>query len=315
MKRRLTASAILLTTAIIWGFAFIAQILGGDHVDAFTFNSLRFLLGGALLIPLYLIAERERESTTEDRRARHKRTAIAALICGLCLFVAISFQQFGTTLTRDPAKAGFITGLYTVLTPILYLILFRKKSGWNVWLGGLLAAGGLCLLCLREGSGFSFGWGEGVLLIGSVFWALHILIVGRFADGISLLRFSAWQFLIAGGLSLIAALIFGDSTWSHIWQAKWSILFCGVFSVGVAFTLQTVGQRHAEPTHAAIIFSTEAVFAALGGLLWNLITPPHLHVAQEILPIGYLGCALMLAGIILSQLQIRLPRREKSQKT
>lgn len=314
MKKKITASIILLITAIIWGFAFIAQILGGDHVDAFTFNGIRFTLGGLLLIPLYLIAERKAKETREVKRARSKKTLVAALICGICLFVATSLQQYGTMLTRDPAISGFITGLYTVFTPVLYWIIFRKRSGLNIWLGCFVAVIGLLLLCLREGQGVNLGWGEVLLVISSIFWALHILIVSRFVDGVYLIRFSSWQFILAGVLSLIIGLAMGQSTWADILDAKWALLFCGVFSVGIAFTLQSVGQKYAEPTHAAIILSTESVFAAVSGVLWNLITPEHLHVAQELKPIGYVGCALMFSGIILSQLPADVFRR-KSRKS
>lgn len=310
MKRKITATVLLFTTAIIWGFSFVAQVLGSDHVGTFTFNGLRFLLGAASLIPVYCLFEKERDISIADRRARHKHTAIGALCGGLCLFIASGLQQYGATLTRDPGKAGFITGLYTVLTPVFYFLIFRKKTGWNTWLGCILATVGLYLLCLREGEGGMFGLGEMVLLIGSFFWAGHILIVDRFISRVSPLRFSSWQFFICGGLSILCAVVLEDITWDSVWSAKWAILFCGLLSVGVAYTLQLFGQRMAAPTYAAIIFSTESVFAAVGGLLWNLITPAYLHVDQEILPIGYLGCFIIFAGIVLSQ--IRFPERKKT---
>ena len=302
MKSKLTATVLLFSTAIIWGFAFVAQVLGSDFVGPFTFNAIRFMMGAATLIPVYCIFEKERDIPAVEKHARHKYTALAAVCGGLCLFVASALQQFGTALTRDPGKSGFITGLYTVLTPILYFLIFRRKTGWNTWLGCILATAGLYLLCLREGQGTMFGVGELVLLIGAFFWAGHILIVDRFIDGVSPLRFSSWQFFISGGLGLIAGVIFEDITWSGVWNAKWAILFCGLLSVGVAYTLQIFGQKYSDPTYAAIIFSTESVFAAIGGLLWNLVTPQGLHVDQEILPIGYLGCLIIFGGIVLSQL-------------
>ena len=302
MKTKLTATAMLFTTAIIWGFAFVAQVLGSDFVQPFTFNGIRFMLGAASLIPVYCIFEKERDITAIDKRARHKRTALGAVCGGLCLFIASALQQFGATLTRDPGKAGFITGLYTVLTPVFYFLIFRKKTGWNTWLGCILATVGLYFLCLREGEGTMFGVGELVLLLGSFFWAGHILIVDRFIDHVSPLRFSSWQFFISGGLGLIAAVIFEDISLQGVLDAKWAILFCGLLSVGVAYTLQVLAQKRAEPTFAAIVFSTESVFAAIGGLLWNLVTPEGLHVDQDILPIGYVGCLIIFGGIVLSQL-------------
>ena len=302
MRSKLTATVMLFTTAIIWGFAFVAQVLGSDHVEPFTFNGIRFMLGAASLIPVYCIFEKESGLTPIEKKQRHKHTALGAVCGGLCLFTAAGLQQFGATMTRDPGKAGFITGLYTVLTPVFYFLIFRKKSGWNIWLGCVLATVGLYLLCLRPGEAFSFGMGELVILIGAFFWAGHILIVDLFIDRVSPLRFSSWQFFISGALGLIAGVIFEDITWSGVWNAKWAILFCGILSVGVAYTLQVLAQKRSDPTYAAIIFSTESVFAAIGGILWNLVTPEHLHVDQEILPIGYLGCLIIFAGIVLSQL-------------
>ena len=302
MRSKLTATVMLFTTAIIWGFAFVAQVLGSDHVEPFTFNGIRFMLGAASLIPVYCIFEKESGLTPIEKKQRHKHTALGAVCGGLCLFIAAGLQQFGATLTRDPGKAGFITGLYTVLTPVFYFLIFRKKSGWNIWLGCVLATLGLYLLCLRPEEAFSFGIGELVILIGAFFWAGHILIVDLFIARVSPLRFSSWQFFVSGALGLIAGVIFEDITWSGVWNAKWAILFCGILSVGVAYTLQVLAQKRSDPTYAAIIFSTESVFAAIGGILWNLVTPAHLHVDQEILPIGYVGGLIIFAGIILSQL-------------
>ncbi len=302
MKSKFTATVMLFVTAIIWGFAFVAQVLGSDCVEPFTFNGIRFMLGAASLIPVYCIFEKGNGMTPSEKKQRHKNTALGAFCGGLCLFAASALQQFGATLTRDPGKAGFITGLYTVLTPVFYFLIFRRKTGWNTWLGCILATVGLYLLCLREGEAVSFGVGELVLLIGSFFWAGHILIVDLFIARVSPLRFSSWQFFVSGALGLVAGVIFEDVTWSGVWKAKWAILFCGILSVGVAYTLQVLAQKRTDPTYAAIIFSTESVFAAVGGLLWNLVTPEALHVDQEMLPIGYLGCVIIFAGIILSQM-------------
>lgn len=305
MRSKIISIVMLFTTAIIWGFAFVAQVLGSDHVEPFTFNGIRFVLGSVSLIPVYSFFEKETELSPAERRARHKRTALCALFGGLCLFIAAGLQQFGAALTRDPAKGGFITGLYTVLTPVFYFLIFRKKTGWNTWLGCILATVGLYLLCIRDGEGTMFGWGELVLLVGAFFWAGHILLVDYVIDGVSPLRFSSWQFFVSGALGLLAGVLFEDITWAGVWEAKWAILYCGILSVGVAYTMQVLAQKRTEPTYAAIIFSTESVFAAVGGLLWNLITPEALHMDQEILPIGYVGCFIIFAGIVLSQLNFK----------
>ena len=305
MRSKIISIVMLFTTAIIWGFAFVAQVLGSDHVEPFTFNGIRFVLGSVSLIPVYFLFEKEKDLSPPERRARHKRTALCALFGGLCLFIAAGLQQFGAALTRDPAKGGFITGLYTVLTPVFYFLIFRKKTGWNTWLGCVLATVGLYLLCVRDGEGLMFGWGELVLLVGAFFWAGHILLVDYVIDGVSPLRFSSGQFFVCGALSLLAGVIFEDITWTGVWGAKWAILYCGILSVGVAYTMQVLAQKRTSATNAAIIFSTESVFAAVGGLLWNLITPEHLHMDQEILPIGYVGCLIIFAGIVLSQLNFK----------
>lgn len=312
MRSKITATVMLFSTAIIWGFAFVAQVLGSDYVEPFTFNGIRFMIGAASLIPVYCIFEKERELSREVKKSRHKNTAVGAIFGGLCLFIASALQQYGATLTRDPGKAGFITGLYTVLTPVFYFLIFRKKSGWNVWLGCILATIGLYLLCFREGEGGMIGVGELVLLVGAFFWAGHILIVDHFIDHVSPLRFSSWQFFISGGLGLLTAVIFEEVTIRAVWSAKWAILFCGVLSVGVAYTLQVLAQKRSDPTYAAIIFSTESVFAAVGGLLWNLVTPEALHVDQEILPIGYAGCLIIFAGIVLSQIHFPSKKEKPS---
>ena len=143
MIRKLASTLMLFAIAAIWGFAIIAQVLGSDHLEPFSFNGIRFLMGAVSLIPVYCLFEKETNMTRYDRKKRHKRTAIGALLGGCFLFVAAGLQQFGTAMTRDPGKAGFITGLYTVLTPVLYFLIFRKKSGLKIWLGCILAKIGL----------------------------------------------------------------------------------------------------------------------------------------------------------------------------
>ncbi|MGN1445110.1 MAG: DMT family transporter [Eubacteriales bacterium] len=311
MKKKILSTAMLFITALIWGFAFVAQVLGGDHLPPLTFNGTRFVLGGLFLVPLYLLFEKEREKEKPVLKVQRKRTFLSAVGGGCILFLASALQQSGTALLRDPGKAGFITGLYTVLTPVFAFLIFRKKSGWNTWLGVLLATVGLYLLCLRSGNVPTFGLGEVMLLVGAVFWAGHILFIDRFVSEISPIRFSSWQFLVCGVLNLLFALFTEKPTAEGFRGAFWAILFCGILSVGVGYTFQVLGQRHADPTYAAIIFSTESVFATIGGILWNLITPENLHVDQEILPVGYLGCVLIFAGIILSQIPISVKRRKK----
>ncbi len=309
MKSKIVSTAMLFTTACIWGFAFVAQVLGGDHLPPFTFNGTRFVLGALSLIPVYLIFERENDIGRLERKVRHKKTALSALIGGFFLFLASALQQIGTSILRDPGKSGFITGLYTVFTPVFYFLIFRKSVSWNTWVGVLLATAGLYMLCLRGGHTPSFGSGEIILLVGAVFWAAHILAIDRYVSDVSVLRFSSWQFLFCGLFNLICAALTERPTAEGFVNATGAILFCGLLSVGVAYTLQILGQKRANPTYAAIVFSTESVFATIGGILWNLVTPETLHVSQDILPIGYVGCVIIFAGIVLSQ--ITFPKEKK----
>ena len=304
-KNSIASVVVLFTAAIIWGFAFVAQVKGGDHVGAFTFTSIRFLMGGLVLIPVYALFEKNRDLSPIERKKKSRRTLVGAMLAGVALFTASSLQQFGINMTRDPGKAGFITGLYTVLTPVFYFLIFRKRTGWNTWVGCVLATAGLYMLCLQEGTSFSFGLGELLLFLNAVMWVTQILIVDRFVADCDPIRFSSWQFLTCGVLAAVATLLFESPSWEGVRSAMIPLLYCGLLSTAVGFTLQVVGQKMSQsPTTAAIIMSTESVFAAVGGVLWNLITPERLHVTQEIGLVGYVGCAVIFAGIILSQISV-----------
>ncbi len=305
---------ILIATAMIWGFSFVAQVLGSDNLPPFGFNGLRFLAGGITMLPLCFFFEKHKSNAaaeTELHRKKARSTLLGALIAGGALFAASALQQYGIGLTRDPGKAGFITGLYTVLTPVAYWLIFKKKSSWNTWIGCVLAAAGLYLICLKDNFHPHVGLGELLIFAGAFFWTAHILVVDRFVGTVYTFRFSALQYLMSGSLSLVISLMTETMTWEGIKNGLGALFICGVLSVGVAFTLQTVGQRMIPPAPAAIILSTEAVFAVLGGVLWNLVVPAHLRVDQTLSWIGLVGCASMLLGIILSQMKFP-SRKEKT---
>lgn len=312
-KNSLLGVIILVVTAMIWGTAFVAQVLGSDDLPPFGFNGLRFLLGSFSMLPLCIFAERPAKRLPEERETHKKKmrtTLLASMLAGCALFAASAFQQCGITLTRDPGKAGFITGLYTVLTPVAYWLIFKKKSTWNIWLGCILSAVGLYLICLKDNFQPHVGMGDILIFFGAFMWTAHILVVDRFGGAVYAFRFSALQYGICGSFSLILSLLTETMTLQGILNAWGAIFFCGVFSVGVAFTLQTVGQRMVKPAPAAIIMSTEAVFAAVGGVLWNLAVPEHMRVDQTITWVGLIGCGAMFLGIILSQ--VRFPARKKN---
>ncbi len=290
MNKKVKSSLLLLTTAIIWGFAFVAQRVGTEHVGPLTFNGIRFFLGSLSLIPVILIFERE-----PLNNARLKDTFVFGVLAGVALFAASILQQYGIMETKSAGKSGFITGLYTVLVPILNLFIFKKKTGINIWIGAAFSVSGLFLLCMT-GNSLVFGRGDILLIIGAVFWACHILVIDKVAYRVSTLKFSMTQFFVCGILGCLGAVLFERDIFSlsYILSAATPILYAGIMSAGVAYTCQIVGQKDADPTKASIILSTESVFSAIGGAL---LLPDEIMTAR-----GYLGCLLIFLGIVLSQL-------------
>jgi len=289
-KEEVKSSALLLLTAAIWGFAFVAQRVGMQHVGAFTFNGLRFMLGSISLLPILYFANRKSKESYDDKKevSDNKSVIIAGIIAGSVLFFGASLQQVGLIYTTA-GKAGFITGLYIVIVPILGLLL-KQKTNVATWLGVLVAAVGLYFLSVNEG--FYIEFGDLLELIGAVFWAVHILVIDHFTKKVDALKLSFAQYITCSVLSLITAFVFEDINFGVIPQVLIPLLYGGIMSVGVAYTLQVVAQKHAKPSHAAIAMSMESVFASIGGLL----------LLGEIMPLrGYLGCGLMLAGMLLSQ--------------
>lgn len=300
IKKKIFGNIILFGAAIIWGFAFVAQVVGvGSGLGPVTFNAIRFLLGAMTLIPVILIFDRKKESEKGKRQL-----IIGSLVCGFFLFAAANLQQYALSINENPGFAGFITALYTVWTPVAYFLVFKKKTAVNVWIAVGLSIVGFYLLCMTDGGGVSFGLDVVLLLISTVFWAAQILSVDHFVNGIGALKLSLGQYLVCTLLSFAYAFVFESQTWTlaALDGAKWSILYCGLLSVGVAYTLQVVGQKMTDPVFAVIIMSTESVFSAVGGVLWNLIVPLSLQVSQNISPIGYVGCAVIFAGVVVSQI-------------
>jgi len=287
-SKEIRAVFILLLTAAIWGFAFVAQRVGMDHVGAFTFNGIRFALGSISLLPVIYFFDRKEKSENEELDADFKTTLKAGMMAGSVLFLAASFQQVGLIYTTA-GKAGFITSLYIVLVPILGIFL-KQKTHVTTWIGAITAAVGLYFLSINED--FTIQFGDLLQTIGAFFWASHILLIDRFVKNVDAIKLSSAQFATCSVLSLITAFIFEDVNLAGIVDALVPLLYGGIMSAGVAYTLQAVGQKHAKPSHAAIALSMEAVFAAIGGML----------LLNETLPLrGYLGCALMLAGMLITQ--------------
>jgi drug/metabolite transporter (DMT)-like permease len=287
-SQALKSDGVLLLTAFIWGFAFVAQRIGMDHIGPFMFNGVRFLLGALVLLPVFL---RSRNAAASDRSpATGGPSGLrAGAVAGGVLFLGASLQQVGLVYTTA-GNAGFITGLYVVIVPILGLALGARTTA-GTWLGAVLAAAGLYLLSVTEA--LTIAYGDLLVLVGAFFWAIHVHLVDRFSSRMEASRLALFQYLACACLSLAVGLLTETTTLAGLKAASLPIFYGGALSVGVAYTLQIVGQRHAHPAHAAILLSLESVFAALGGWL----------ILGEVMSIrSLLGCALMLGGMLLSQL-------------
>ncbi len=290
------ADLLLLLTAAIWGFAFVAQRMGNAAMGPFTFNAVRFTLGAAALLPL-LLWQRKHE-VPQPKPARSGKI-LPVLLTGVALFIGASCQQIGL-LGTTAGKAGFITGLYVILVPLMALLWGGRTRTAN-WIGAVFAVVGLYLLSVKRD--FTISSSDLIVLVGAFIWAGHVHLVARYAGKVGAIRLSIFQFAICGLLSGVAAFIFETATFPGIMDGVWPVLYGGFLSVGLAYTLQVVAQRTADPSHAAIILSLEGAFAALGGWL----------VLGETLTIrDILGCVLLLGGTLISQ---AIGRKAENSKT
>ncbi|MCX7781024.1 MAG: DMT family transporter [Negativicutes bacterium] len=296
---KLKANLMLLLTAFIWGFAFVAQRVGMDYVGPFTFNGVRFTLGAMSLLPLILYFWPRPSNKTNARGTATASSWRIGFLAGTILFIAASLQQIGLIYTTA-GKAAFITCLYIILVPLAGLFLKQRITS-STWLGALLAMAGLYLLCVK--SDFTVSFGDFLELLGAGFWTAHILLIDRYASRFDSLKLAFYQFTACAALSLSFALVTEEIIIAGIIQAGIPILYGGLCSVGVAYTLQIVGQKYAEPTHAAIIMSMETVFAALGGYL----------ILHELLGTReFLGMVLMALGMVTVQLPSLQPRVQET---
>lgn len=304
MRKKLRGNLMLLITALIWGTAFVAQSEGMRYVEPFTYNAMRTLLGGIVLIPI-ITAFRMcgKKDHPPKEKIPLKITVTGGIVCGVFLFIASSFQQSGISMTTA-GKAGFITALYIIIVPLIEQFLHRKTS-IKVWICVLLAAVGFYLLCIKEG--FSVSKGDWLVLCCAFFFAMHIMVIDHFnikqADAMLM---SCIQFFTAGILMLICMFLFESPSLDSILNAKYTILYAGIMSSGAAYTLQILGQRDTDPTSATMLMSLESVFAALSGWLF-------LHEALTAKEIA--GCALVFTAVLLAQLQFSDLKKLKKQKT
>ena len=284
------SNILLLITAAIWGFAFVAQRVSMEYLGPFTFNAARFILGSLSLLPLVFISRDQRPASGGIHPPPgFKFVIFGGIAAGFMLFMGMSLQQVGLVYTTA-GKAGFITSLYVVIVPILALF-WKQPTNPGTWIGVSLAAIGLYFLSVTEK--FSIELGDLLVFFCAFFWAGQVLIISWLSPRIQSVKLAFTQFVVCACLSLVVAVIFEDISWTALTQATWPILYNGILSSGVAFTFQVIAQRHTHPAHASIIMSMEAVFAAIGG--WLLL--------NEVLSMrGLLGCGLMLGGMLLSQL-------------
>ena len=298
-RKALRADVLMLIAAAIWGFAFVAQRVGMETMGPHFFNTIRFFIGALALAPVvWFFSRKPKKSDKAD--VSTKKLLIAGFLAGVLLFGGAAFQQVGIQYTTA-GKAGFITGLYIFFVPLIGLF-FGQRTGSGTWLGATMALVGLYLLSFSDGLSLNFAnslelKGDLLELVCAVFFAGHVLIIGYLAKKMDPIKLSIIQFFVAGLLSLLVAISLELITWEMITATAIPLLYAGVMSTGVAYTLQVVAQQHAHSSHAAIILSLEGAFALLGG--WLLL--------DEQLPArGLLGCGLMLTGMLLSQLMPKI---------
>jgi drug/metabolite transporter (DMT)-like permease len=291
-SQAIRADLLMLLAAAIWGFAFVAQREGMETMGPFLFNTARFIIGTVFLLPIVWYLSKKKKIST-GKETSTKKLWVAGTVAGLFLFTASSFQQVGIQYTTA-GKAGFITGLYIFFVPLIG-IFFGQRTGSGTWLGAFIAVIGLYLLSINED--FSIARGDLLQLICAVFFAAHVLVIGYVAKRMDPLKLSLIQYLVSGVLSFFIAIAIEVITWQMIVDTAIPLLYAGIMSIGVGYTLQVVAQQHAKSSHAAIILGLEGAFAVLGG--W-LILDENLSTR------GLIGCGLMLSGMFLSQLLPRL---------
>lgn len=308
-KNRMKNTGMLFLAAIIWGFAFVAQSAGMNYVGPFTFNAVRCFIGALVLVPVALLwkpsenaqcaGKSEKEigkNRIEEKKKvsywflRNKLLLCGGVSCGIFLGVATNLQQIGI-LSTSVGKAGFLTALYIVLVPVAGLF-FKKKCPVTVWFGVACSLLGLYLLCMTKGN-FSLAVGDWFLLGCAVVFTGHILVIDYFAPKVNGVWMSCIQFFVAGLISGVPMMLTETPTWDEVWAARLPILYAGVLSCGVAYTLQILGQKNYNPTIAVLILSLESCFSVLGGFLILKET----LTARELL-----GCVFMFVAIILAQL-------------
>ncbi|MBT1172150.1 DMT family transporter [Bifidobacterium sp. MA2] len=307
----------LVACALIWGFAFVAQVQGMDAVTPLFFNATRFTLGALSLLPVMLVLRARRTHASDGaaassgerggkpspasptRRANPLSSPVAVgVLCGVVLFTASTLQQYGILYGKSAGRAGFLTALYIVMVPLLAFAFLHRRIGVLVGVAVVLAVAGFYFLCITDGFG-SLGLADLLLLFTAVLFAVHILVIDELGARVDALTLSFVQFCTTAVLSWIGSAFEGSIDWSGALAAWPPIVYAGIGSVGIAYTLQVVGQQWVPPTRASLLMSLESFFSVVGGAVF---------LGEVMTPRGYLGCALIFAGTLLAQAPAKLPK-------
>ena len=301
MNTQTKNSLLLLLCSLIWGTAFVAQS-AGSGMGAYSFLAGRSWLAVLVLIPTVMVFDAIRRKSGTDAKpktaAEKKKLLAAGLVCGTLLFTASAAQQIGITINPSTAKAGFLTAMYVVLVPVFGLF-FRRRVSLPVWIAVALSVGALYLLCIK--GSFSLAPGDLLVLVCAICFSVHILVIDHFTATCDGVKLSCLQFLFAGTWSTILALFFDTISFQVLLDCIWPLLYVGVFSCGVGYTLQILAQKGSNPTVVTILLSLESVFAVIAGAV-------VLH--QQMTAREYLGCVLMFAAVVLAQ--IPMPQKKEA---
>lgn len=293
-KIKILGPVLLVLAAMIWGLSFVAQKQGMEFVEGFTFNGIRSLLGGIVLIPFILFRSRKNPVTLSpaEKKVNRKKNLKGILIVGTMLCLGSNLQQFAFNYI-SPGKVGFITALYMLLVPLISFFLYKKKQPVTTWVGVVLGVVGLYMICMGKSEGFAIGKGEILAMLCSVAFALHIIVIDKFAAEIDCVVLSCGQFFVTGIVSCILMFIFETPDISCIRQAAVPILYAGIMSCGGAFTFQIIGQKYTEPTLASMLLCLESVFSVVFSFI---------ILGDRMTAVEYIGCGVMFLAIIIAQL-------------
>lgn len=299
-KTKILGPILLVSAAMIWGLSFVAQKQGMEFVEGFTFNGIRSLIGGIVMLPIILFRSLNNpvKLPPAEKKASLKENLKGILIVGGMLCIGSNLQQFAFGYI-EPGKVGFITALYMLLVPLISFILYKKKQPFTTWIGVILGVGGLYMICMGGSSSFSLGKGELLALLCSIAFALHIIVIDKYAATIDCIVLSCGQYMVTGVISCILMFIFEKPDIGNIMHAAVPILYAGIMSCSCAFTFQIIGQKYTEPTLASMLLCLESVFSVIFSFL---------ILGERMTTVEYIGCAVMFTAIIIAQ----LPAKKKA---